>query len=78
MKSLKIAVTACSLFAAAAAFAQAQQPSAGNAQQVSQANAQQAAAAAAPAPAPEQRAKRPAKTDECVGPAGYCNMYFGS
>lgn len=72
MKSLKIAVVACSLFAAAAAYAQNQAPAASVPQQVAQSAAQPAAQA------PANQIAKPAKKDECVGPVSFCNLYFGS
>ncbi|QGZ64115.1 hypothetical protein [Paraburkholderia acidisoli] len=72
MKSVKIAVVACSLFAAAAAYAQNEAPAANVPQQGAQ-----NAAAQADVPAHRNLAK-PARQDECVGPASFCNIYFGS
>lgn len=69
----KVAVLACSLFAAAAAHAQNEAPSASVSQQVTQAAAPQAAAA----PSRGDTA-RPTPKDDCVGPAGFCITYFGS
>lgn len=74
MKSLKIAVVACSLFAAAAAaYAQSEAPAASVPQQVAQANGPQAVAAPA-----HREATKPAKKDDCVGPVSFCNLYAGS
>ncbi|MBB2928210.1 hypothetical protein [Paraburkholderia silvatlantica] len=73
MKSVKIAALVCSLFAAAAAYAQSEAPAAGVPEQV----VQSAAPQAAQSPARSESAK-PAKKDECVGPASFCNIYFGS
>ncbi|WP_028225459.1 hypothetical protein [Paraburkholderia ferrariae] len=75
MKSLKIAVVACSLFAAAAAHAQNEAPVASTSQQVAQAAPQAAPVVQAPV---QRRAATPAKKDECVGPASFCNLYSGS
>lgn len=73
MKSVKIAVVACSLFAAATAYAQNEAPAEGTPQQAAQTAASNAAAQ------PSQRDKStPARKDECVGPAGFCITYFGS
>ncbi|WP_322042496.1 hypothetical protein [Paraburkholderia sp. J67] len=72
MKSLKIAVVACSMFAAAAAYAQNDAAAASVPQQIAQSAAQPAAQA------PTLREMKPAKKDECVGPASFCNLYFGS
>ncbi|WP_084162619.1 hypothetical protein [Paraburkholderia bannensis] len=72
MKSLKIAVVACSMFAAAAAYAQNDATAAGVPEQVAQSAAQPAAQASA------HREATPARKDECVGPASFCNIYFGS
>ncbi|HKT96690.1 MAG TPA: hypothetical protein VJS30_09160 [Paraburkholderia sp.] len=72
MKSLKIAVVACSLFAAAAAYAQNEAPAASVPQQVAQNAAQPAVQA------PANQFAKPAKKDECVGPVSFCNIYFGS
>ncbi|WP_322060795.1 hypothetical protein [Paraburkholderia sp. J63] len=72
MKSLKIAVVACSLFAAAAAYAQNEAPAASVPQQVAQSAAQPAAQA------PANQIAKPEKKDECVGPVSFCNLYFGS
>jgi len=69
MKSVKIAVVACSLFAAAAAHAQSDAPAAGAPQQATQATASQPAA---------RDAKPIQQHDECVGPVSFCNVYFGS
>lgn len=74
MKSLKIAVVACSLFtAAAAAHAQAEAPAASAPQQVAQAGTSPAAVAAH-----RDAAKPASKTDDCTGPVSFCNIYFGS
>ena len=73
MKSVKIAVVVCSLFAAAAAHAQNEAPAASGPGQV----AQSAAPQAAQAPANRAVAK-PAGQDECVGPVSFCTIYFGS
>ncbi|MEM5313663.1 hypothetical protein [Paraburkholderia sp. JHI869] len=70
MKSLKIAVVACSLFAAAAAHAQNEAPAASVPQQIAQTAAPQASA--------QRENVKPAKKDECVGPVSFCNIYFGS
>jgi hypothetical protein len=73
MKAVKIAVVACSLFAATAAWAQSEAPAGTAPQQVSQAAATQAAQAGA-----QHRVAKPAKQGECVGPVSFCNIYFGS
>ncbi len=72
MKALKIAVVACSLFAAAAgAYAQNEAPASNAPQQVAQADASQTVG--------RRDVVKPAKkTDECVGPVSFCNIYFGS
>ncbi|WP_322102883.1 hypothetical protein [Paraburkholderia sp. J41] len=67
MKSVKIAVVACSLFAAGTVYAQNEAPATNASQHVAQ-NAN----------APAQTSAKPAKHDECVGPASFCNIYFGS
>ncbi|MBN3812025.1 MULTISPECIES: hypothetical protein [Paraburkholderia] len=72
MKSLKIAVVACSLFAAAAAYAQSEAPAASVPQQVAQGAVQPAAQA------PAREVAKSAVKDECVGPVSFCNIYFGS
>lgn len=72
MKSLKIAVVACSMFAAAAAYAQNEAPAASVPQQIAKNAAQPAVQ-----PSANQFAK-PARKDECVGPVSFCNIYFGS
>ena len=75
MKLLKVVLVACSL-SAAIAHAQGTAPSDANAnvQAVAQANtaASEARVARHPATAPAK------KGDECVGPASYCTLYFGS
>jgi len=73
MKSVKVAVVACSFFAAVVAHAQNEAPAANVPQQTAQA----AASRAATAPAQRDVAK-PARKDDCVGPASFCNIYFGS
>jgi hypothetical protein len=72
MKMLKSGLIACSLFAA---VAHAQSPApAGGAQQVAQASEQQKNSVTS-----ERRVAAPSKkSDECVAPAGFCNLYFGS
>jgi Ni/Co efflux regulator RcnB len=72
MKSLKIAVVACSMFAAAAAYAQNDATAAGVPQQVAQSTGQPVAQASS------HREMTPASQDPCVGPASFCNLYFGS
>ncbi|CAM2168758.1 conserved exported hypothetical protein [Paraburkholderia sacchari] len=67
MKSLKFAVVACSLFAAASAFAQNEASEPSVPQQVAQSAAQ-----------PVNQTAKPVKKDECVGPASFCTLYFGS
>lgn len=76
MKSLKIAVVACSLFAAAAAaYAQNEAPAAnGGSQQVTQSDSSSAAANGALADA----AKPARNANDCVGPASFCTIYFGN
>lgn len=73
MKSVKIAVVACSFFAAVVAHAQNEAPAAN----VSQQTAQSATSHAAAAPAQRDVAK-PARKDDCVGPVSFCNIYFGN
>ncbi|PXW17466.1 hypothetical protein [Paraburkholderia caballeronis] len=74
MKSLKVAVVACSLFAAAAAaYAQTEAPTANAPQQVAQPGT-----SAADASARRDAAKPAKKVDDCVGPVSFCNIYFGS
>lgn len=73
MKSLKVAVIACSLFAAAAASAQTESGATNAPQQVAQSNA-----SSAPAKQGRSDAATPKKDDNCVGPASFCNVYFGS
>jgi hypothetical protein len=73
MKSVKIAVVACSMFAVAAAYAQSEAPAANAPQQVAQSAAPQAVGAPA-----HREIVKPAKKDECVGPVSFCNIYFGS
>ncbi|WP_233867954.1 hypothetical protein [Paraburkholderia adhaesiva] len=73
MKYVKIAVLACSLFAAAAAQAQNEVPAASAPPQGTQTAASQAVAT------PSQgEISKPARKDDCVGPAGFCINYFGS
>ncbi|MFP6561758.1 hypothetical protein WJ542_26145 [Paraburkholderia sp. B3] len=67
MKAVKIAVVACSLFAAAAAWAQSEAPA------VTVSQVSQAAGANA-----QQPAAKPGAPVECVGPVSFCNIYFGS
>jgi hypothetical protein len=69
----KVAVLACSLFAAATAYAQNEAPSASVPQQVTQTAASQAAATPS-----RGDISRLTPKDDCVGPAGFCNTYFGS
>ncbi|CAD6550668.1 hypothetical protein LMG27952_05046 [Paraburkholderia hiiakae] len=70
MKSLKIVVVACSMFAAATAWSQSQL-SAGNAsQQITQTNNSQASA--------YTDATNQEKKQECVGPPSFCTLFFGS
>ncbi|HTH62313.1 MAG TPA: hypothetical protein VL689_19440 [Paraburkholderia sp.] len=75
MKSLKIAVLACSLFAASiSAYAQSAGPAASAPQPTAKTSTSQPAARAA-----EWSAATPAKKgDDCTGPASFCNIYFGS
>ncbi|MGV2291808.1 hypothetical protein AAHK20_24060 [Trinickia sp. YCB016] len=73
MKALKLVLIACSLSAAALAHAQTA-PASDNAQQATQANAPRVEQPAAQRPAP----KPAKKADDCVGPNGFCVMYFGS
>jgi hypothetical protein len=73
MKAVKIAVVACSLLTAAAAWAQSEAPAGTAPQQVSQTATPQAAQASA-----QHRVAKPAKQAECVGPVSFCNVYFGS
>ena len=73
MKSAKIAVVACSLFAAAAVYAQSEAPAVGAPQHVEQSAAPQAAHASG-----RSESAKPAKKGECVGPVSFCNIYFGS
>jgi hypothetical protein len=71
MNALKIALIACSL---SAAVAHAQTAPAAPEQQVAQASASRADSVAA-----QNRVTVPkAKTEECVGPVSFCNIYFGS
>lgn len=72
MKVLKSVLIACSL-SAAVAHAQNPAPAVG-AQQVAQSGAQQSSGVAA-----ESRIAAPSKkAEDCVGPAGFCKLYFGS
>jgi Ni/Co efflux regulator RcnB len=73
MKSLKIAVVACSFFAAAVAHAQNEAPAAGAPQQVAQAAVPQATEARV-----QHRVAKPEQKNDCVGPVSFCNIYFGS
>ncbi|MFM0732164.1 hypothetical protein PQQ52_16890 [Paraburkholderia sediminicola] len=71
MNVLKIALIACAL---SAAVAHAQTAPAAPEQQVAQASAPRADSVAA-----QNRVAVPkAKTEECVGPVSFCNIYFGS
>jgi hypothetical protein len=71
MNVLKVALIACSL---SAVVAHAQTAPAVPEQQVAQTNAQRANTVDAP-----HRVVAPtAKTEECVGPVSFCNIYFGS
>ncbi|MFM0737693.1 hypothetical protein PQQ51_10675 [Paraburkholderia xenovorans] len=74
MKALKIALIACAM-SAAVAHAQTA-PSSVEQQQVAQANVQRAQSFAAEKRAVVPKAK--ARTEECVGPMSFCNLYFGS
>jgi hypothetical protein len=73
MKALKSVIAAC-LLSAAVAHAQTPSPADNGAQQVAQANTAQAAQYKSQRPV----AKAPKAADECVGPASYCTIYFGS
>ena len=73
MKSLKIAVVACSLFAAAAASAQTEASTTNAPQQVTRTDASSTAGTPA-----RRDAAKPTRSDDCVGPASFCNIYFGS
>lgn len=73
MNAVKIAVVACSLFAAAAAWAQGEAPAGTVPQQVSQAAVSRADEAGA-----QHHVAKPGKQAECVGPVSFCNLYFGS
>ncbi|WP_434111431.1 hypothetical protein [Paraburkholderia caffeinilytica] len=71
MNALKIVLIACSL---SAVVAHAQTAPAASEQQVAQASAPRADSVAA-----QHRVVAPkAKTEECVGPVSFCNIYFGS
>ncbi|HEY2000579.1 hypothetical protein [Paraburkholderia sp.] len=72
MKALKIVLIACSL-AAAGAHAQTATPPA-DTQQVAQADVQHANARAREG----RMVPAPKKTDNCVGPVSFCNIYAGS
>lgn len=72
MKSMKIAVVACSLIAATAAYAQNEAPAANVAQNVAQSARAQSETSA------RHEMATPAKQEDCVGPASFCNIYFGS
>jgi hypothetical protein len=72
MKVLKIALIACSLFAA---VAHAQSAPDAAQQQVAQASVQRADSVT------ESRSRVEApktKAEACVGPVSFCNIYFGS
>lgn len=72
MKALKGLLIACSLIAVAA-HAQTEAP-ATNTQQVAQSNTQRTSGLSW-----KHRFAAPSrKKDECVGPAGFCNIFFGS
>jgi len=73
MKSLKIAVVACSLFAAVAASAQTQAGAANAPQQAAQSNSSPAVASRA-----QGNGATPDKAADCAGPVSFCNIYFGS
>jgi hypothetical protein len=73
MKAFKLVVVACLLSAAAVAEAQAQAPAADSSQQVAQASTAHAGHAAA-----ARRATALKQSDQCVGPASFCNVFFGS
>jgi hypothetical protein len=72
MKALKMVLIACSLSATAAAFAQTE-PAAPQ-QQVAQAASPRAKNAVTQARTPAPKAK----SEECIGPMSFCNIYFGS
>ncbi|MGA7782054.1 MAG: hypothetical protein WCA85_30680 [Paraburkholderia sp.] len=77
MKVLKSVLIAGSLFAAVA-HAQTPAPAA-DAQQVAQASAQQPEVRQPSSVTTRSRiATQSKKASECVGPAGFCNIYFGS
>jgi hypothetical protein len=73
MRHVKFVLIACSLCAAAVVHAQTTQPAANAPQQSTQAEGSQAAAAAyaSGVAVPEHR-------NACVGPASFCNIYFGN
>ncbi|WGS53661.1 hypothetical protein LFL96_21665 [Paraburkholderia sp. D15] len=73
MNVLKIALIACTL-SAAMAHAQMAPPVAD--QQLAQASAQRANGVAARSNVVTPASK--AKSEECVGPVSFCNLYFGS
>lgn len=72
MKSVKIAVVACLLIAATAAYAQNEAPAANVPQNVAQSTRAQAETSA------RHEMAKPEKQEDCVGPASFCNIYFGS
>ncbi|WP_345814769.1 hypothetical protein AAGS40_21250 [Paraburkholderia sp. PREW-6R] len=77
MKVLKIALLGCALSAAIAApvaYAQSA-PSATSDNQVAQANTASSNNVARQGRAANASAN---KTEECVGPVSFCNIYFGS
>jgi hypothetical protein len=72
MKVLRMALIACSLSTAVAAYAQSA-PAAPE-QQVAQADSQRGDKVAA-----HKQVEAPkAKVEECVGPVSFCSVYFGS
>jgi hypothetical protein len=72
MNVLKNVLIACSLFSAAV-YAQSPASPAGT-QQVAQANAPQTNDVRTE----RRHAPSPKTKSECVGPAGFCNVFFGS
>lgn len=78
MNALKMVLIACSLSAAAvAAHAQTSAPVAG-AQQLAQNQQQYHVQTARDAVQSGRVAAPPKKTEDCVGPVSFCNLFFGS
>ncbi|TDG10862.1 hypothetical protein E1N52_00970 [Paraburkholderia guartelaensis] len=75
MKLLTAVVLACSLSASFAVHAEPLAPAHADVQQTAQTNTSQANTYQAP----QRPARTPARdANACVGPASFCNLFFGS